>query len=267
MTEIKQKIQLIGIPYDANSSFLKGPALAPPKIREALHCESTNLWSELGIEINENIISDYGDIQINSNQEAFEKIEDVINISNRNNKLPVFFGGDHFITYPIVKFLSANYPNIQILHFDAHPDLYDELDGNRLSHACPFFRILEEKPSIKLTQIGIRCLNEHQKHQAEKFNVQIFEMKHLCQDLSFVSDLPIYISFDLDALDPAFAPGVSHHEPGGLTTREAIRIIHSIKGNIIGADIVELNPDRDPLGITAMAAAKILKEIVAKMVL
>ncbi len=91
-------------------------------------------------------------------------------------------------------------------------------------------------------------------------------MKNFNVNTFFQSKYPIYISLDLDVLDPAFAPGVSHPEAGGLSTREVLNIIHTMEGNIVGADIVELNPKRDPLGITAMAAAKILKEIAAKMV-
>jgi len=124
---------------------------------------------------------------------------------------------------------------------------------------------MENNLANSLTQIGIRALNKHQKLQAEKFNVKIHEMKDkLPKDLSHLK-APVYLSFDLDVLDPAFAPGVSHQEPGGLSTREAIRLIQSLSTPIIGADIVELNPTRDNSGITAAAAAKLLKEIFAAM--
>jgi arginase len=262
-----KKIALIGYPYDENSSFLKGPAKAPPIIREALFSQSSNLWSELEIEINETVLTDFKDVEINSNSEAFKKVEKSLNKIFTEQLIPVCLGGDHFLTYPIIKVLYKKYPNLQIFHFDAHPDLYDELDGNRLSHACPFARIMEEKLANKLTQIGIRGANDHQLQQAKRFGVNMIELKNMKKKPNLSSDLPIYISFDLDAIDPAFAPGVSHHEPGGLSTRDAIDLIHSIEGNIVGADIVELNPDRDPSGISAMAAAKILKEIAAKIVL
>jgi arginase family enzyme len=108
-------------------------------------------------------------------------------------------------------------------------------------------------------------MNGHQREQAETFGVEVIEMRHWRDDITLKIDSPLYISFDMDALDPAFAPGVSHHEPGGFSTRQVINAIQALQAEIVGADIVELNPSRDPLSYTAMAAAKILKEIAAKM--
>ncbi|RLC19592.1 MAG: agmatinase, partial [Deltaproteobacteria bacterium] len=142
----------------------------------------------------------------------------------------------------------------------------DSLDGNIHSHACPFARIMEKKLAARLVQIGIRTMNGHQREQAEKFGVEVNEIKNgdnFLNELEFEG--PVYISLDLDCLDPAFAPGVSHHEPGGMTTRQVIDIIHHLKGKIIGADIVEYNPDRDLHSMTSMVAAKLLKEIIAKI--
>jgi arginase family enzyme len=106
----------------------------------------------------------------------------------------------------------------------------------------------------------------HQREQAKKFGVEVIEMRHLPAIDRMKIEGPIYISFDMDALDPAFAPGVSHWEPGGLTTREAIGYIHALPGPIIGADLVEFNPVHDPTGLTATVAAKILKELLGKMI-
>jgi agmatinase len=178
---------------------------------------------------------------------------------------PISLGGDHSITYPIVKSFRRRFPHLSLLHIDAHPDLYDELQGNRFSHASPFARIMEEKLADRLVQVGIRTITGHQRAQANKFGVEVHEMKHWSGSLVLQFDTPVYLTIDMDALDPAFAPGVSHHEPGGLSTREVINLIHSVKAPLIGADIVEFNPTRDPLGITAMACAKLLKEVAAKM--
>ncbi len=177
---------------------------------------------------------------------------------------PIVLGGDHSVTYPVVKALGRRYKKLNILDFDAHPDLYDEFEGDRYSHACPFARIMEERLVSRLVQVGIRTMNGHQRRQAERFGVEVIEMREFRENLALVFESPVYISFDMDALDPAFAPGVSHHEPGGLSTRQAIQMIQTITAKIVGADIVELNPGRDPLGMTAMAAAKILKEIAGK---
>lgn len=178
---------------------------------------------------------------------------------------PLSLGGDHSVTYPIIRAFAAKYPNLTIIHFDAHPDLYEEFEGSRLSHACPFARIMEERLAKRLIQVGIRTLNHHQRVQAEKFGVEILPMSLLpACDRVKVSG-PVYISFDMDVLDPAFAPGVSHWEPGGMTVREAISHLHAVSGEIVGADVVELNPARDTLGISAVVAAKIVKEILGKM--
>src|SRR5262249_7894003 len=144
----------------------------------------------------------------------------------------------------------------------AHPDLYDELDGDRRSHASPFARIMEAGLASSLTQVGIRTLNKHQREQAQRFNVTQIEMKDVpAWRPRFESGL--YISIDLDGFDPAYAPGVSHHEPGGLTVRDVMNVLLSLDVALIGADVVELNPDRDINGVTAVLAAKLVKELAA----
>ena len=125
---------------------------------------------------------------------------------------------------------------------------------------------MEEKLATRLVQVGIRTLNAHQRKQADRFGVEIIEMKDLRSDLKLQLSSPLYLSFDLDCLDPAYAPGVSHWEPGGMSTRQVLSIIQSITANIVGADIVEFNPEVES-GKTAMVVAKIFKEIAAKMLM
>jgi arginase family enzyme len=156
---------------------------------------------------------------------------------------------------------------LNILQLDAHPDLYNEFEGNPFSHACPFARIMEEKLAARLVQVGIRTMNPHLQEQAERFNVETIDMKTCDSSHKFIFNGPVYISLDMDVLDPAFAPGVAHAAPGGLSTREVLEIIQDLEAPVVGADIVELNPIRDINGITAMAAAKFLKEIVEKMLM
>jgi len=152
------------------------------------------------------------------------------------------------------------------LHLDAHADLYDNFENNPYSHASPFARLMEKNALNSLTQVGIRTFNTHQKEQAQRFGVKVIEMKDFNTD--FISSLqaPLYVSLDIDVLDPAFAPGISHHEPGGLSTRQLIEIIQQIKVPILGADIVELNPKRDINNMTAMVAYKLFKELASKMI-
>lgn len=108
-------------------------------------------------------------------------------------------------------------------------------------------------------------MNPHQRAQAERFGVEVMEMKDFDVSKTIRFEGPVYLSFDVDVLDPAFAPGVSHFEPGGMTTRDALSVIQALEGNLVGADIVEINPDRDPLGITAMVGAKMLKELAGRL--
>jgi len=256
-------INLQGFLYDDKSSFLRGPAKAPPIIRAILSNGSGNLFTEAGINLAENPYSEKGDFSID---EYFD-IEHITD-GNLEKGVPLLsLGGDHSITYPILKAFSRIYTTYDILHIDAHADIYNEFAGDKYSHACPFARIMEEGLSKNLTQVGIRTLTTHQREQAEKFNVNLHEMKsYLLEDVSEFEN-PLYISVDMDAFDPAYAPGVSHHEPGGLTPRQVIDLINQIKVPIIGADIVEYNPNRDLHEMTATLAAKIMKEIWGKMIL
>ena len=257
---------ILGIPFDANSSYLRGAAGAPQKIREALRCDSSNMWTELGVNLSAAGAWDAGDLQLHDH-DAFAEIERAVGSLLAKNEHPVLLGGDHSITYPIMKAFARKYSNLTILHFDAHPDLYDEFEGSRLSHACPFARIMEEKLAKRLVQVGIRTANVHQRAQAKKFGVEEVEMRALPAYRRMKVKGPVYVSFDMDVLDPAFAPGISHWEPGGMSVREAIAHLHAIARTIVGADIVEYNPVRDSSGITAMVASKILKELMGKMIL
>jgi arginase len=259
---IAKKITLQGILFDEKSSFMRGPAEAPPIIRTILNNGSANLFTEEGIDLSVHSYEDKGDF-VSTN---YLDIED-ITTGNIELGVPLLtLGGDHSITYPVVKALAKSHSAIDILHFDAHADIYDEFEGDKYSHACPFARIMEEGLAENLTQVGIRTLNTHQKEQAIKYNVDIREMRNLKTDDLITFKNPLYISLDMDAFDPAFAPGVSHHEPGGLTSRQVIDIIQQIRSPIIGADIVEYNPQRDINDVTAALAAKLLKEIWGKMI-
>ncbi len=260
-------IRLIGLPTDCNSSFLRGPARAPAAIRAALFCDSGNPASESGAEIGREIaLDDAGDLPLVEGPGDDALITQAVSASVRDGFVPLLLGGDHAVTYPILKGIAAAHGPVAILHFDAHPDLYDSLLGNRRSHASPFARIMEEGLANRLVQVGIRTLNAHQREQAERFGVEIVAMRDFTASVVPVMRGPTYISIDLDCLDPAFAPGVSHHEPGGLSVRNVLDVLARVECPIVGADVVELNPDRDISGMTAMVAAKFVKELAAMMV-
>jgi arginase len=260
-------VTVVGVPSDENSSFLRGAALAPARIREVLHSGETNLSAENGLDLGTDPRwRDLGDLEPGEGMAALKQIEDTIGSLLQQGVRILSLGGDHAITYPIVRAFSQAYGRLNVLHLDAHPDLYDEFEGNRYSHACPFARIMEENLVARLVQVGIRTINPHQREQIQRFGVELIEMRQWQPGLELELDGPLYLSLDLDVLDPAFAPGVSHHEPGGWSTREVLGLIQGLRAPIVGADIVEYNPQRDVMGITAKTAAKLLKEITACMI-
>lgn len=263
------ELAVIGVPFDEKSSYLRGAAKGPAAIRAASTGAMINPCTELGVDLAlDTVLVDLGDISIKGGffRLAFrleEKITEIINAK----AVPFVLGGDHSISYPVVKAFAEKIKPLDILHFDAHPDMYDEFKGDPYSHACPFARILEEGLARHIVQVGIRAANSAQRKKAEKFGVQWIEMKDLSKKMSLEFSNPLYISFDIDALDPAFAPGVSHCEPGGLSTRQVINMIHKLNAEIVGMDVVEVNPDKDISGITASAAVKIAMEVMGKVVL
>lgn len=261
---MRPTIQLIGLPTDINSSFERGAAKAPAAIREALWSNRGNLAAESGLEIGPDIeLVDVGDLPLTDKDVAADdrSIMDAVGQADT----PLLLGGDHAVTYPIVSGLAAKHGPLNILHFDAHPDLYGDFDGNPRSHASPFARIMEGGHSQRLVQVGIRTLTKHCREQADRFGVEILPIADFHIDMVPVLAGPLYISVDLDGIDPSEAPGVSHPEPGGLRLREVLAAIHKQRAHIVGADIVELNPDRDINRVTAILAAKLVREIASRI--
>lgn len=260
---------LLGLPWDERSSFLRGAAQGPPAIRAALASESSNSWNEDVVDIAPRLLGDQGDLVLNGAGDPAGLIVAKVTALLSRGFTPILLGGDHAVSWPILRGLRPAFPQLTILHLDAHSDLYDSFEGDRASHACPFARIMEEKLCDRLVQVGIRTLNEHQRAQAARFGVEIIQMRSgLEAALTAVRALagPVYLSLDLDVLDPAFAPGVAHPEPGGLSTRELLALLQAIpSGRLVGADVVELNPVNDIRDLTARVAAKCVKEIAGSM--
>ncbi len=267
----QRAVTITGLPFDANSSFLRGPAKGPDAIRQAFFSEHTSLTTETGVDL-ENKIIDLGDADYASDKPFLDVTQQAaVAALGRDKTADLFFGGDHSLTWPVLRAAAHRWPGLTVLHFDAHPDLYEQFQGSRDSHACPFARVMEEKLAGRLIQIGVRTLPTNAQQQAEKFSVEVHLARNFGTEFPRSLDLhgPVYVSFDMDVLDPAFAPGVSHHEPGGLSTRQALDVLHAAfaDGNarLVAADVVELNPDRDVNGITAQAAAKVAKELAGIM--
>ena len=264
------KVALLGVPYDASSSYQRGAAGAPVVIREALWSEAGNTWTESGIDLREAGLDDEGDLWFSDREpgsEARARIEGAVVSILDTGRRPLLLGGDHSITYPVLRALRPHHPRLGILHLDAHSDLYHEFQGDSYSHACPFARIMEKGLADRLVQVGIRTMTGHQREQAERFGVEVMEMRDWREGIPVRFDSPVYLSLDLDVLEPGLAPGVSHREPGGLSVRQVLGIIHALEAPLVGADVVELNPLNDPTGLTASVAAKLVKEIAARMLM
>jgi arginase len=263
---MRPTIKLLGLPTDVNSSFERGAAKAPAVIREALWSDRGNLSTESGWEIGTDIdLSDCGDLALTDRDVAADDRSIAEAVSGMAGAIPLLLGGDHAVTYPIVAALAAQHGPLNILHFDAHPDIYADFEGNPRSHASPFARIMEGGHAKRLVQVGIRTLTKHCREQADKYGVEILPMAGFDGAQVPVLEGPLYISVDIDGIDPSEAPGVSHPEPGGLRLREVLAAIHKQTAPIVGADIVELNPDRDVGGVTAILAAKLVRELAARI--
>ncbi len=258
-------VHLLGFPWDASSSYARGPALAPPVIRAMLFSEASSPWSISGVDASEVISAyDFADLPGDGAQ-AHAAILDRITATLRAGAKPLSLGGDHSVTYPILKAMKDKHGPLNILHVDAHTDLYEEFEGDRYSHACPFARAIEDGCVGKLVQVGLRSIAPQCRSFGEKHGVIMLGAEAI-DEIPFESlTAPLYVSIDLDGLDPAYAPGVSHPEPGGLTTREVLRLLDNLRAAPVGADIVELNPERDINMMTANLAARLVKELAALM--
>jgi agmatinase len=261
---LRPRVRLIGLPTDSHSSYLRGAAQAPAAIRAALGSDHSNMAAENGLELGTDFgLEDAGDLPLDETPDDLHRITSAAREAGELGLVPIFLGGDHMVSHPIVAGLAAVHGPLNILHFDAHPDTYNDFEGDPFSHASPFARIMERGLATRLVQVGIRTLNRHCRQQAQRFGIEMVEMRHFAAKGVPIPGAPLYVSIDLDALDPAFAPGVSHHEPGGMSVRDILSVLHRVDAPIVGADVVELNPSRDINGVTAVVAAKLVKELAA----
>jgi agmatinase len=261
-------IALLGVPFDAASTYRHGAAGGPEAIRAELHRARSysNMFTEGGLDLDRpGLLVDAGDVPCDGAEATRASIEAAVAAElDRGHRLLVL-GGDHSITYPVLRAVHRRLGTLDVLHLDAHPDLYPELGGDRYSHASPFARALEEGLIGRLAQVGIRTMNPVQRLVAERHGVEVTTMMDWKGPPRFQFDRPVWISTDLDAIDPGFAPGVAHPEPGGLSVREVIAVIQRVEGRVIGADLVEYNPEADIGGRTAPVCVKLVKELAGRI--
>jgi len=247
---------LLGCPLDATSCFRAGTRFAPESIRKASWTLET-YSPYLKADLDEIAFHDAGSLELRQGDLSFslEAIEAAVAEIGQNNSKPLLLGGEHLITYPALKALKGRFEGIQIVHFDAHCDLRDEYEGQRLSHATVMKRVSDLGGS-KVFSIGIRSGTR------QEFEEVLLVGSPQLLAARLAREKPIYVTFDMDVLDPSCAPGVTTPEPGGLSFNEVMEYFSVLKGrDIIGADIVELSPDYDTTLVSSISAAKIAREM------
>ena len=264
---------VIGIPFDGLASARKGAALAPERIR--FWSRHVTPFSEDRTRLAGLTVCDAGDIPITHPARDFERVAHFL--ANRPAGIPILLGGDHSVTIPIFQGQRQRFANqrLGLLWVDAHPDLCDDFDGSRLSHACVLRRGLEfgiDQQDVCL--VGLRSWEEQEIDLIENGHMHVYTardvselgMKSVAADVRKILARcdAIHISLDIDCLDPSVAPGTGIPEFGGLSSRDVLTLIQSLQGlPLVGLDVVEVAPPLDPSEATVFAALKIIMEFIA----
>ena len=270
-------VVFIGIPLDIGTSNRSGTRLGPKQIRaESVLMRPYNMWTRAA-PFDSLRVGDLGDVPINTFdlKDSVERITDFYNRVLTHDVIPLTLGGDHTLTLPVLRAIAAKHGPVGLIHVDAHADINEHMFGEKIAHGTPFRRAVEEGliDPQRTWQIGLRGTG----YTAEDFDwardqgftvVQAEELWHrsatplIDQARAALGDGPVYLTFDIDSLDPGFAPGTGTPEIGGLTPIQALEIIRGCRGlSLVGADLVEVSPPYDPQGNTALLAANLLYEM------
>jgi agmatinase len=255
----------LGIPFDGTSSFRPGSRFAPQAVREASDgLETYSPYQDK--DLNDISVSDYGDLLLpfGNTGKVLRMIEDKADEILSANKKLLTCGGEHLITYPLVLAYLKKFPGLKLIHFDAHTDLREEYLGEKYSHSTVIRLLTEHLAPADIYQFGIRSGERFEFEWGRKHtNFFPFTLADITGKLKNISSqTPLYLTIDLDVLDPAYFPGTGTPEPGGVTFSELLNSLLSLSGrNIVGADVVELTPDYDTSGISSITAAKVIREL------
>ncbi|MGI6557456.1 MAG: agmatinase [Limnochordia bacterium] len=257
------RMVLLGVPLDQTTSFRPGARFAPERIREvseALEEYSPALdrgLDEISFEDLGDLILPFGDLE-----ESLRRIEEAAADLAGQGRLPLVLGGEHLISLPILRGMIRFYPDLVFLQFDAHADLRDEYLGQTDSHATVVRQIVDLIGGERVYQFGIRS-GTREEFAFGRANTRFFPggVDGLASVLEELAGRPLYLSIDIDVLDPAFAPGTGTPEAGGIGSRELLQALYGLKGlRLVGMDIVEVCPPADPGDITSLLAAKLVRE-------
>lgn len=268
-TSEKAKVVLFGVPMDFTVCFRPGARFGPASIRQASYgLEHYSL--QFGDTVLNRSYCDIGDLVLpfGNASESIEQVEVLVRNLLKKNQLPFAFGGEHLISLPVIRALYERYPNLHVLHFDAHADLADVYFGERVTHATVMKRVLDFLPLNQIFQFGIRSGDRAEDEFSKNIRQHRF---HVLEPLKKVlaeidNEAPLYLSLDIDVLDPAFAPGTGTPEAGGITPNELFSALELLRGrNFVGADLVEIAPQLDPTGCTAVLGAKVVREMLLSL--
>ena len=260
------RIVLFGAPFDSTTSFRPGTRFAPHAIRsESFGLETYSPWLDRDLE--DISVFDSGDIElcIGSAEKALDQISDRTATILKDGKIPFMIGGEHLVTLGAFREVFKKYPNVHIIHFDAHTDLRDDYLDVKLSHACVIRRCHDLVGDGRIHQFGIRSGEraEWQWARAGHTDLHPFSFDGLAETVKSLGNVPVYFTIDLDVMDPSVFPGTGTPEYGGVTFMQLFEALKTVCGgcNIVGLDVNELCPPYDQTGASTAAACKIIREL------
>ncbi|MDQ2085776.1 agmatinase [Herbivorax sp. ANBcel31] len=264
---IESSIVLVGVPMDSTCSFRPGTRFGPQKIREiSIGIEEYSIYMDKSLENVSFYDSGNLDLPFGDVEKSLKIIEDAAKEIVNDGKFPLFIGGEHLISVPVIKKVYEKYGDeLVLLHFDAHADLRVDYLGCQESHASAMRRVIDFMPSKNIYQFGIRSGTKEEFQFANEntnmFTLEVYEP--LKTVINKIKNKPIYVTLDIDVLDPAYANGTGTPEPGGISSNELIKSVNILKDlDIVGFDIVEVSPHYDLSDRTALLAAKIIRDII-----
>lgn len=257
-------IVIFGAPFDGTVSYRPGTRFAPAEIRkESFGVESYSPY--LKKDLSEIRVCDTGDLELpfGNTKSALELISEHTYEILKHDKIPFMIGGEHLVTLGMADTLTKKYPDLCILHFDAHADLREDYLGEKLSHACVIRRCHDLVGDGKIFQLGIRSMTKEEDDFAEKHTYQCkYDLSKLEEYIGIIGNRPVYITIDLDVLDPSYFSGTGTPEPCGITTIDLINAIHTFdRLNVVAMDVNELSPHYDQSGVSTITAVKMIREI------
>lgn len=257
-------IVLVGAPFDGTTSYRPGTRFAPAQIRiDSYGLETYSPY--LNLDLEDYALCDIGDIEMPFGNPplALTQIRSTLSTILKSDKKPLLIGGEHLVSLPVVEALYEKYPDLHIVHFDAHTDLRDTYMGEKLSHATVLRRAWDLLGDERIFQFGIRSGTKAEFEWAKSHtHLCPFDTSSLEAILPKLKDKPVYLTIDLDVLDPSIFSGTGTPEPGGLTMKEFLSALLKLKTlNLVGADVVELSPHYDTSGVSTAVACKVIREV------